>query len=177
MKTKKKYKSPAQKKKAEAMQGHARNAKSGMIEGTKINNWLKTSGVMDAVDSYEPEKTGDFTKDLIKQGKWLKYKQEMLKGFIDLYASVGGTAANYMNQIKTLEMDLYKLKQKLEEEGKNPLEDKNYFNNLKLLQQMILDANKLNLDVGKAVADYKFKKAKSDKNEDDEFFTVVNEDK
>ena len=160
---------------SEIMKGHTRTLKTGESKGTQVNNWLRKTGVLEEIEKFKPEETGDFIKDLVDKGKWLKEKQEILKIFLEIYASVGGTSANYMVLIRELEMDLLNLKKKIEDEGKNPLEDTNYQKNFKMLQQMILDANKLNLDIGKAQADYKFRKHQKGI-DDDYIFTVINTD-
>jgi len=161
-----------QKASSKAMVGSVRALKKGDTKGSNINNWLKKTGALEAVEQYKPEETGDFVTDLINDGKWLKQKQEHLKAFLQIYASVGGTSANYMVMIKELEMDLLKLKKAIEDRGKIPLEDMNYQKNFKMLQQMILDANKLNLDIGKANMDYKMKKQQKGEEVEDMFVAV-----
>lgn len=147
--------------------GNTAALKTGETEGSKANNWLKQMGVIDAIESVKPQESEDYLEYLKNTGTWLKWKKQELGDMLELYASVGGTAANYMARIQKLEMDLFKRQKQLEDEGISPMDDKMFLDWNKELNKMILEANKLNLDINKAKADYTFKKSKQGNDDGD----------
>lgn len=117
---------------------------------------------MAEIDNTKPEESGDFVKDIISQGKWLKERQAKIETFLEIYATVGGTAANFAQKIYKLEMQIAQYEMELEKDGINPMTDKQYMDWTKIHNQMIIDANKLNIDYAKAST------AMSHKNKDNE---------
>ena len=141
---------------------------------SKFTDFLKNNGI--DLDSVKPKMEKyksllDWNNDSIA---YTAARVELVKKAAELYNTIGGKAAEFQTEIIRISYMIDMLEKKLLEEGKNPLESKEYQSALKLKKDLMVEFKKLNLDYGKAMTDYNYKKALKPDMEDG--FTVINDE-
>ena len=151
-------------------------AVSNMSYNGKFKGWLEESGINFDMLKPKMEKYNNILKWNDDNIAYMAARAEIIKKFYELYSSLGDKGANFMLEITKLSYFMDMLEKQLMEEGKNPIENKPYMDALKRKQDLMVEVNKLKLDVEKAKANYVSKKIHGENPDDDYDFTFVGED-
>jgi hypothetical protein len=103
---------------------------------------------------------------------YMQARLEVLKSMAELANTMGAKVADTMLEIQRISYFIDDLEKKAVDNGHNPLDNPSYMKALKMKQDMLAEYNKLNLDYGRAVTDYKYKKAMKPEMDSDDLFTV-----
>jgi len=156
-------------RRSKTMQGKPNKLKSGTSEGTQFDRWLKNHGF----DIPKPSlpKDSDWLDQLKANIEYVNRRKKYLEGMVEFYKSINARGDSVWDMIMSAESDLMEMRKKLENDGINPMEDKEFQNALKLKFEMIKFLERIKFDKAKAATELQMRKEK-DNEEDGDMFTV-----
>lgn len=161
-------------KQSESAKGNTNALKTGTGNKGVVNKLLTNNGIdfnklVPKMEQYES--ILEWNTDSMA---YMAAKAKVMKEYIELAHTLGGKGLEIQDEITRLSMLLNKMEKDYLEDGRNPLESKEYQSALKLKKDYLIEKSKLNLDAEKAKVDYVIKKNKGELGDDD-MFTVMEE--